>query len=228
MLRNRKSMSTNLSKGIIYYTDNQLDPEIAGKVQNQLNTIGLPIVSCSLAPMPNFGKNIHLPLERGYPAMFKQILAALEASDVDIIFFCEHDVLYHPSHFDFVPPAKDKFYYNQNCWRVRMPDGFAVRWDTNINSCLCAYRDILMKYYQNKVDLVEKTGKISSGFGVEPGGRDNSLSGTWRSLSPNVDIRHGHNLTRDVWNIDDLRKSYAAKNFEIGGCPEWAKTILEI
>ena len=51
--------------------------------------------------------------------MFKQILAGLEALDTDIVFFCEHDVLYYPSHFDFRPLKKDVIYYNTNVWKVR-------------------------------------------------------------------------------------------------------------
>jgi len=138
------------TKGIVFYTDNQLKVKIAHQVQNQLKEISktknIPIVSVSLKPMPHFGnKNIHLPLERGYLTMFKQILAGLEASNADIIFFAEHDVLYHPSHFDFIPPKKDIFYYNQNWWRVRTTDGFAVHWDANQVSGLCAYREHLLK-----------------------------------------------------------------------------------
>lgn len=162
------------SKGIIYYTDNQLGPKIANEVQAQLISIGrnknIPIVSSSLKKM-NFGdKNIHFPsLKRGYLSMFKQILAALENSFSDIIFFCEHDVIYHPSHFDFVPPEKDKFYYNQNVWRLRMADGFCVHWDCNQVSGLVAYRELLLNHYKNKVKEIEEKG-FDGHF--EPGGRN--------------------------------------------------------
>ena len=67
-------------KGIIYYTDNRLQLKIAHACQKQLKKMGLPIVSASLKPMVFGDKNIHLPLERGSLTMFKQILAALEAS----------------------------------------------------------------------------------------------------------------------------------------------------
>src|SRR3972149_9849922 len=85
-------------KGIIYYTDCQLDPKIAEPVREQILKIseekGLPIVSATLKKMDFGVKNIHFPsLKKGYPAMFKQIIAALEHSKSDIIFFCEHDIL---------------------------------------------------------------------------------------------------------------------------------------
>ena len=68
-----------LTKGIIFYTDNQLNLKIAHRVQRQLKRIELPIVSVSLKPM-TFGKNTCLPLKRGHLTMFKHILTALETS----------------------------------------------------------------------------------------------------------------------------------------------------
>ena len=128
----RETLPVNVKKGqkgIIYYTTNQLTLKIARAVQKQLKKIskekGIPIVSASLKPMDNMGKNIHLPLAPGTMTYFKQILAALEASEAEYIFFAEHDVLYSDSHFNFLPPTKDKFYYNHNWWRVRK-DGLAA------------------------------------------------------------------------------------------------------
>src|SRR5438309_572664 len=107
-------------KSIIFYTDDRLDPKIANAVQTQLNTIGLPMVSVSLKEMTKLrGMGYILDLERGYLTMFKQILTALNASKSDIIYFCEHDVLYPKEHFDFIPPDYDKFYYDLNWWKVR-------------------------------------------------------------------------------------------------------------
>lgn len=144
-------------KGIIFYTDNQLSLKIAHPVQKQLKKSGLPIVSASLKPM-TFGQNICLPLERGYLTMARQILAALEASKSEIIFFCEHDVLYHPSHFDFTPPSKDVYYYNTNVWRVRSSDGHALYCD-NLQqlSGLCGYRETLIAHYKKRVELLEQS-----------------------------------------------------------------------
>ena len=68
--------------------------------------------------MPHFGDNIHIPMQRGLEAYFTQIISALEKSKAEIVFMCEHDVLYHPSHFEFIPERKDKFYYNQNWFPI--------------------------------------------------------------------------------------------------------------
>ena len=196
-----------LSKSIIYYTDNILNPVIAEKVRNQLLSIGLPIVSVSLEPIPGFGKNIHLPLQRSIPTMFKQQLTALEESDADIIFFCEHDVLYHPSHFDFIPPKRDIAYYNVNVWKIRYEDGLAL-W---VNECiqvsgLCAYREDLLVHYRARVALAESVPVWDKNWGYEPGTPGKTVfqglinSETWMSEFPILDIRHNKNLTKNRWS----------------------------
>ena len=125
------------SRGIVYYSHQDL-PKIGEAVRDQLKTIGLPITSCTLYPV-DFGDNTVLDLEKGYLTMFKQILTALEKSKADIVYFCEHDNLYHPSHFDFTPPTKDKFYYDLALWKVRK-DGLAVTWEAVQVSGLTCYR----------------------------------------------------------------------------------------
>jgi hypothetical protein len=233
------------NKGIIYYTDNQLDPLIAIQVQEQLLESGLPIVSASLEPMPMFGKNIHLPLKRGYLTMFKQILAALEASDSDVIFFCEHDVLYPKEYFDFTPVRKDIYYYNVAWWRIRLQDGYAVSWEAPQVSGLCAYREILLPHYRKRVEIVEKYGYNHS-MGFEPGSHntpesvaarkreeipadiylDDICTEFWKCDPPQVDIKHGRNLSKNKWSLKDFRDKTTAVNFQIGECPAWAKDIV--
>lgn len=197
------------SKGIIYYTDNQLRVKIAKRVQKQLRSIGLPIVSASLKPMDNMGKNVVINGERGYHAMFRQIIAALENSTVEIVFFCEHDVLYHPSHFDFTPPEKDKFYYNQNWWKV-WDDGLVAHWNANQVSGLCCYRGHALDFYRKRLAEIETEGFNRS---YEPGGRDKSLYDVWNSPFSNIDIRHDNNLTNSHRSIDEFRDKSTAEGF---------------
>ena len=136
-----------VTKGVVYYTDNRCDERIMLAVQKQLVRTGLPIVSVSLEPLDDFGQNIVLDAERGNLTMFRQILAGLEASTADIIFFAEHDVLYHPSHFEFVPTKQDVFYYNENSWRVNAENGHALFYQARSTSGLCAYRELLLEHY---------------------------------------------------------------------------------
>lgn len=210
------------TKGIIFYTDNQLDEKIAQPVRDRLSKISqdknIPIVSASLKRM-NFGvKNIRFPsLQRGYLAMFKQILGALENSKADIIFFTEHDVLYHPSHFDFIPPDENTFYYNQNVWYLR-PDGFALHYDVNQLSGLCGYREALIIHFRERLERIEKEG-FTRYMGFEPfthnrvQWQNNFKCYVWKSEYPNIDIRVGVNSTGMRWRKDQYRNQHLLVNW---------------
>lgn len=222
------------SKGIIYYTDSQLDEKIAKPVRDQLLNISdakhIPIVSASLKKM-DFGiKNIRFPsLKRGYLAMFKQIMAALEHSTAGIIFFCEHDVLYHPSHFDFTPPDKDKFYYNENVWKVDPKTGKALHYDCKQVSGICVNRELALAHYRKRFELVEKNGYTMQ-MGFEPGTHnrkervDDLTSGSWKSEFPNIDIRHGGNLSPTKWKKEEFRNQKFTEGWtesDINHIPGW-------
>lgn len=208
-------------KGIIYYTTNQLNTKLAHRVQDQLRGIGLPITSVSLKPMPHFGNNTHLDMKPGVFTMFKQILTALEASTSEIVFFCEHDVIYHQTHFDFTPLKKDMFYYNLNVWRVRPSDGLAVTWEANQVAELCCYREYALKFYRERVKEIETKGFNRS---YEPGGRNKKLYENWRSEFPNIDVRHGENQTKSKWSPNDFRDKSTCVNWQetdIDYIPGW-------
>jgi hypothetical protein len=219
------------TKGIVYYTDCKAKPEITEAVRRQIDKSrnGHEVVSVSLDPV-SWGRNIHVPLVRGVLTMFKQMLAGIEASKADIIFFCEHDVLYHPSHFDFTPDDREKFYYNQNTWKVRWEDGQALFYYCNQTSGLCAYRDILLDHYRLRVARVEKEG-YSRNMGYEPGthqfprGVDGRTSEKWMSAFPNIDIRHTNNLTKNRWSQDEFRNKNSCLGWTMADeVPGWGVT----
>lgn len=207
-------------KGGIFYTDNQLNLKIAHKVQKQLKKFSLPIVSASLKPMDFGDKNVTLPLKRGVLTMFKQILAALEASDAEIVFFLEHDVLYHPSHFYFTPPKKDVWYYNTNVWKADTT-GRAIHYDCKQVSGICVYRDTAIKHYRKRVEMVEKIG-FSNRMGYEPGTHnrdervDDATSESWQSKYPNIDIRHDNNLSPTRWHKEEFRNQKYTEGWQEG------------
>lgn len=212
-----------MTKSIIYYTDNRLDSKIAEKVREQLLTIGLPIVSSSLQPL-DFGKNIVMPGPRGYKSMFEQILACLENSDSKIIYFCEHDILYPPSHFDFTPPDK-KFYYDLNWWKVR-EDGLAVHWDAVQVSGLVCSRDLALRWYHSRLATFDPE-NFDRKF--EP--TIDAKYETFKSKIPYIDIRGSWNMTYNKWKLEHFRKKDTAVNFEsttIDKVPGWEglKTLL--
>ena len=195
-----------MTKGIIYYTDNRLGEPIYSIVQDQLLKVGLPIVSCSQQPI-DFGANVVVGDGKNYLTMIKQITAALEASVADTVFFCEHDVLYPLSHFDFEPRIKSTFYYNDNVWRWKYPTGMAISYDRLISlSGLCANRQFVLDHYHKRLERIvrmplkdqeARDPKWARKWGYEPGTKKRKRGGfadddfeTWKSAYPIVDIRH--------------------------------------
>ncbi len=195
-----------MTKSIIYYTDNRLPEPIAAAVQRQLLISGLPIMSTSLAPM-HFGRNIVVHGAPGYISMVAQIIAGLEASSADYVFFCEHDVLYHPSHFDFTPPRDDVYYYNMNNWRWAYPGNKVIRYDglTSLSQ-LCANRKLALRHFNMRQEKMNEIGleqfrtkdpHMARVWGYEPGRRPVGQGAllaekrdSWNSPFPNIDIRH--------------------------------------
>lgn len=191
-------------KSIIYYTTNELDETIAKMVRKRILEIGIPIVSCSLKPI-SFGKNIVLDLKPGPVTMVRQILAALEASESEYVFFSEHDVLYHPSHFDFTPPKSDTFYYNTNVWRWDYRNDKIITYNhLRSLSGLCVSKDKALVHYKKRLATILESGfdKLPGNnpswarkMGYEPGKKTGELVDEWKSEYPNIDIRHNKTLT---------------------------------
>lgn len=224
-----------MTKGIIYFSDNRPEPHILNMCHVLMAKANLPIVSVTLKPM-NFGKNIVLPLERGWETYFRQIITALENIDTDVVFFCEHDCLYPLSHFDFTPESADKFYYNQNWVKIDWPYTKAVAWDADQVSGLCCYRELALDWYKKKLqeylDSPIKTTDTNHQLGnrkwdrkFEPGSSTNQAV-AWRSAEPYVDIRQDKAATKNKWSIADFRDKTTAIKFRETTCPEWALEII--
>jgi len=195
------------TKGILYYTDNCLNMKLARTVRRQIENSGLPITSVSLKPM-KFGNNIHLPLERSYKTMFTQILMGLESMTEDIIYFCEHDVFYHPNHFQFTPSERGTFYYNGNYWHLRKKDGFAVHFDCSPLSGLVAYREAAIEHFRERLAMIEELGDAYKPLhmGFEPFTQKRIKWKFWCPFEvfvpefPNIDIAHEGNMTWKRWD----------------------------
>lgn len=210
------SPKSSPTKGLVFYTDNQLDPVIINTVMEHLKRAanGYGIVSVSHQPI-DLGTNIVLQLQRGHLSMAKQQLAGLEALNTDIAFMVEHDVIYPKNHFAFTPPQADVFYYNLNWWKVRNTDGQALHFKARQVSGLCAYRDILIEYFHNRVRMIE-SGEIGGRRHFEPDGsrsyRDAAYgkltahkAEDWFSEIPCVDIRHKSVVTRNIFDPSGYR-----------------------
>jgi len=191
-----------VKREIIYYTDNLPSERFLWILRDQIIRAcrGIPIISVSQWPIA-FGRNIVLSgIGRCNLSIYKQILAGLEASEADVVYFCEHDIIYHPSHFNFMPPDNSAFWYDRNVWKVRSSDGQAVYYRTSPLSLMVCYRDIAVEHYRERVKLqIEGTLPRTTGF--EPGnhmapkGIGNIPARHFTSKHPCIDIRHPDNKT---------------------------------
>ena len=220
------------SKGAVYYSDCRGDETILQAARKQLRRVtnGHRIVGVTLGMLPEshgFDRVIALEKERGYLTMFEQILRGVEEQDADYVFLCEHDVLYDKSHFDFVPPRDDTFYYNLNVWKVDAATGRALHYITRQTSGLCAARPLLLEHYRKRVERVKRDG-FSRKMGFEPGSHhraervDDHGAEDWRSAVPNVDIRHDKNLTGSRWTKEEFRSQRNCQGWTEGdSVPGW-------
>lgn len=210
-----------MSKDIIYYTDNRLEDPIYSAVQKTLLDVELPIISSSLKPI-NFGDNAIVTGKRGYPTMVRQIISCLERSTAQYVFFCEHDVLYPKSHFDFTPPKDNIFYYNANVWRWKYPEDMAITYDRLISlSGLCANRYYTLAHYNKRLEYIESNKWEDDAkhepdwarkMGYEPGTKKKKRGGytddnfeTWKSDYPMVDIRHSGTFSQPKVTLSSFK-----------------------
>lgn len=207
-----------MNKTIVYYTCNYHVPEIDELARKYLSKINLPIVSVSLNKPIDFGDiRIVMEGERGPLMMYKQIVKGLEAVKTKYAFLAESDVLYHPSHFDFIPKRDDVFYFNVNVWKQRWPDRYFVRTDNSQQtSGMSSATSLALDFFARRVKDVEEKG-FDRHF--EPRGpREN-----YESEVPLICIRHNHNLTHSKWSPSDYRNKEFAKGWrEASSVPGWA------
>ena len=217
-----------MKAGAIFYTHNTLDgTKLFQSVQDSISKSNILVVSVSNKPI-NFGTNFVDNYGTGFINMFHKIVFALERSEADYIFFLEHDVKYHPSHFDFTPEDPETFYYNQNVWLLR-PDGHALHFDVNQLSGLCVYREAALIHWREHLEKAlfarpkmddHHFNKFIRHMGFEPftHGRINwdtkYKMGTWKSEYPNVDIKHGGNATGQRWEKKQYRNQKLLINWQ--------------
>lgn len=208
----------------MYPTHNRLNPKIMTACQKQLRqAFDGEIVSVALEPIDFGDTRIVMDLQPGYLTMFKEFLAGLEASTADVVFITEHDVLYPKEHFDFTPPRKDTFYYDLNWWKIGKRD-LAVHWDAVQVSGVCAYRELLIEHYKERIATFDKE-KFDRKF--EP--TVNTQFETWWADVPHIDIRHETNTTYNKWKLEHFRKKETAVNFQeitLDQIPGWSSDEL--
>ena len=217
------------TKSIIYYTDNRCEERIARVVRKQIGLCkkDMHLVSVSQLHI-TFGDNLVIEEDRSKLTMFKQILMGLEEVRSDFVFLTEHDVLYHPEHFEFTPPKDNTYYYNRSIWIVDSKTGHCIYYLGGKTSQLCAERELLVDHYKKKVKLVEEIG-WNGKIGYEPGNRKAKRGGVddfgreyFFTKNPNIDIRHANNLTPTRNKQKDFRRKPEEWK-ESDSIPFWGK-----
>lgn len=196
-----------MTEGGIYYTSNNLDPKIMQVCMDNLKKVcPLNIVSVSLEPV-DLGENVVLRGRKPcYTTYIDQILTALETSKADVVFFLEHDVLYHKSHFE-IPGFGSCYCYNTNNYRWLYGADVAITYQRLISlSGMHCYREQALEHYKLRRSLIDKYDsrvfeskdpiKVRK-WGYEPGTKPTRKGGVtdetnaiWHSKFPNIDIRH--------------------------------------
>jgi hypothetical protein len=224
------------TRGILYYTDNCINMRLSLACRSYIARSGLPITSVTLKPT-EFGRNFVYKGVRGYKTMFRQIELGLASMTEDFVYFCEHDVLYHPNHFTFVPERSDCWYYAGNWWQVRLSDGFAVSYDISPLSGLVVDRRTALTHFQERNAMIEQKG-FGYWMGFEPFTHRRVKWLHWYDYEvfqppfPNIDLAHDTNQTRKRFTQDSFIRKPKFWNegdaAHIPGWPELPKLIKNL
>jgi hypothetical protein len=225
-----------MTKGGVWYTNNKPDENIFFACQKQLEKcqelLNFPIYSISQKPI-DFGINTVMELESSLLSMYKQIVEGVTQCQTDIVFLLEHDLLYHPSHFDTssIEYQPNYFYYNRNQWHVHSVTGKTVTYLHNDTSMLSALREPLLAHMKRAVEVNETRFHshygISPPKGIPPEEQRGKHYATYMSAKPVVDIRHPNTLTRVRMTKDQFRNAAGCRGWTEGeGIPEWPGKTL--
>lgn len=199
-----------------------MNESFAGIVRDYLTkaTNGYKIISVSQKPI-GLGQNVCVgEIGRSHLSMFRQLLVGAEKAETKYIALAEHDCLYTPEHFSWIPPEKDVFYYNVNHWFVQWNnklEGQYSHFRRKAMSQLVCGRKAFIEAVKDKIWMLENGAIIRKGQpgACEPGVCDNRKafiaavakmkdlgkdSKKWKAEAfrtelPNIDIRHGGNFS---------------------------------
>ena len=188
---------------IVYYTDGSIEDSLAELVREYLLKADLPIISVSQEPL-DFGENFCIgKIGRSYASIQAQVLVGVSRAKTEYVALCEHDTLYPPGYFDFVPFRDDVFFYNKNRVFVIAKKGpqygaYIHYKDSHPNADqLICNRKLLMGATMVRREMLTRcpAKKLPAGWG-EPGFCFPHETFTWfNSKIPSVDILHNQNFT---------------------------------
>ena len=206
---------------IVYYTDSQLQPELANAVRKRIKKVcgPIPIISVSQEPL-KFGRNVCIGEQpRKYKSVYEALLAGVKAApEGSIVYLLEHDVFYHPSHFAFLPAEHGVLYFNDNRYYYHLGcDTFDLaRGKCALSQCV-AWRDDIIQHAEERLAVA---GDDMTEYFETWQKRSSLKTQGFSSDRPNVDILHGQNLTlRGKMKNEYIR----GKRKGIANLPGWGR-----
>jgi hypothetical protein len=216
-----------MDKTVIYLTNNILDPTIETMCRhNILKSIGdCRLISVSQKPI-DFGENIVtgiLPFSS--LSICLQTREALKVITTKYVAIAEHDCLYTPEHFEFIPPDEN-YWYNDNVWFLQTDDGlYSLIKDRKANSQLTCTTEAMKKSIDIRIEIMSDPawlkrypmGRVGEAGAMEVAHAQRLASAipshsksremlcnyvatfigkNWCSKLPNIDLRHSNNFTK--------------------------------
>jgi len=162
---------------IIYYTDHSLPKWLENRCQRELVKAaeGKRIISVGQKPM-TFGYNICLgDIGRSHHSLFTQAITGARAATTKYIAMAEHDCMYAPEHFNWIPTDDGVFWYNVHHWFVQLDTGEYSYTRRRPMSMLICERELFIRAVEEKILMLETGFEIAKGVtgACEPGVCDN-------------------------------------------------------
>ena len=108
---------------ILYLTDNRsMEKELLVKFQRLIQRAAgdIPIISVSQEPI-DFGRNICVgDIGSSGSSMEFQVITGMREVKTEWVAVAEHDCIYSSEHFNWTPPDKEYFWYNDNVWLCQL------------------------------------------------------------------------------------------------------------
>ena len=189
----------------VYYSHNRGPKAVLDLCRENLlecvRAAGGQAVAATWEPVTGFAKNVIMEAPHANHAqVYKQILAGIAEAKAEVIFLCEHDVLYSTGYFEQMlasvqekaGPLNAMIFYNDNVWHLDWRGFYKARSDVFrfLSNCV-AYKASLVPAIEAKL---EESIKKGSPLHAEPRGETCPVERV-SSDDPTVDIRHGGNFT---------------------------------
>jgi len=219
-----------MDKTILYLTDNSLEPWLEKKCQELLIKAanGIPIVSVSQKPL-NFGTNYCMgEIGRCGLSIDLQLAEGLKHIDTKWVAMAEHDCVYSPEHFAWIPPDETRFWYNDNVWLVQLHNVRFPEWDgmysykrrRRVQSQLICSTKLLREATVKKIEILSDPAWLARharGRLGEPGSADYARA---MKMSSYRDVRHLQAQLKEyttVYGAGDWKTKIANIDIRHGG-----------